>query len=251
MILTLISCPDTCASMLKSAAHLAVCLGKPWGIGLIGEQHQRFKEHFSLENLDMATPDFIECFSTKETIDQICNQTEASFLFIQTISIQHRNVFITLKQCRELRIPYVFYPNNLDSISFQKMLVPMGFLMEELEKSHIAAVFGRRCQTDITFLQAKDYGSRAKKNIEKACNVLDKFQLTYHIIQGRKNSFKIEFEAIKTAKTDGFDVVLVCASREYGLDDIFFGPKELHLIRKSIVPVVLLNPRADLYVLCE
>jgi hypothetical protein len=45
-------------------------------------------------------------------------------------------------------------------------------------------------------------------------------------------------------------MLIISASRDYGLDDIFFGPKELKVIRQSPVPVMVINPRKDLYTLC-
>ena len=44
-------------------------------------------------------------------------------------------------------------------------------------------------------------------------------------------------------------LLMISASRDYGLDDILFGPKELKVI-KSTVPVMVINPRGDLYALC-
>ena len=41
------------------------------------------------------------------------------------------------------------------------------------------------------------------------------------------------------------------ASREYGLDDWLFGPPEQYVICHSPVPVMLVNPRADLFSLCD
>ena len=52
------------------------------------------------------------------------------------------------------------------------------------------------------------------------------------------------------AKIFDADIAIITASREYGLDDIIFGPKELHIIKKSEIPLMVLNPRGDLYVLC-
>nr|MBP7369599.1 universal stress protein [Paludibacteraceae bacterium] len=67
----------------------------------------------------------------------------------------------------------------------------------------------------------------------------------------QSDSFKIDKEAIEKAVEMGAGLVIISASRDYGLDDILFGPKELHLIRKSPVPLLLVNPRSDLYALCD
>jgi len=133
----------------------------------------------------------------------------------------------------------------------QKVLVPVNFLIEEIEKAQFASALGRFCQSEITLLQAKDYGTKAAGNVAKISTILDKFDLIYHIEIGRKDSFKIDNFALHHAHKNNYDLLIVSASREYGLDDIVFGPKELHLIKKTNLPVMLINPRDDLYVLCD
>ena len=49
----------------------------------------------------------------------------------------------------------------------------------------------------------------------------------------------------------GHQLLVLTTSREYGLDDILFGPPERHAIQRSQVPVMLINPRADLFSLCD
>ena len=66
----------------------------------------------------------------------------------------------------------------------------------------------------------------------------------------RKDSFKIEKEAMKKAVELQAGLLMISASRDYGMDDILFGPKEQKVISKSTVPVMVINPRKDLYTLC-
>ena len=132
-----------------------------------------------------------------------------------------------------------------------KVLVPVSFLEEEYEKAQFATAFGRFCRATITILLAKDYGSKARVTAEKMTTLFEKFDLKVTREQGAKDSFKIEYEAIEKAMHESFGIVLITASRDYGLDDILFGPKELHLIQKSTVPLLIVNPRGDLYALCD
>ena len=66
-----------------------------------------------------------------------------------------------------------------------------------------------------------------------------------------KSTKKIEMEAVNIAETKQVGLIIVSASRDYGLDDILFGPKESHVVKKSNIPVLLVNPRGDLYALCD
>ena len=61
----------------------------------------------------------------------------------------------------------------------------------------------------------------------------------------------MEAESIQEAEKEQAGMIIVSASRDYGLDDILFGPKEYHVVKKSDIPVLLVNPRGDLYALCD
>lgn len=75
--------------------------------------------------------------------------------------------------------------------------------------------------------------------------------LTYEIQLARKNSFSLIREASERQRDFRHDLLVLTASRDYGLDDILFGPPERHAIRRSLVPVMLVNPRDDLFSLCD
>lgn len=156
-----------------------------------------------------------------------------------------------LNHARGLRMPYVFITENMQWQEVKNVLLPIGFLEEEVGKAQYAAAFGRFCQSHITVLQPNDYGSRAQKNINKSKELFDKFSLPYQIVKGKKDSFKLEQEAAKRTTELKADLLIMSSSRDYGLDDILFGPKEQHVIMQSQIPVMFVNPRKDLYSLCD
>lgn len=81
--------------------------------------------------------------------------------------------------------------------------------------------------------------------------IFDKFDYTYKVEKAKADSFKLDKESVQKAEVENYGLLILSASRDYGLDDIVFGPKELHLVRKSRVPILLVNPRGDLYTLCD
>ena len=201
---------------------------------------EKFKKEFQL----VAT---IEV----ENISEFCEEIEASFLLIQLPDFKINTVQKYLNTCRDLRIPYIFWKNNFSALGAKKILVPVTFLEEEIEKAQFAVAFGRFFETQITVLQANDYGSKAKTTVEKMITFFDKFSLNYQIQRAKKDSFKLEKESVEIAKSEKFDLLLISTSRTYGLDDIIFGPHERKTIINSDIPVILVNPRADLYALCD
>lgn len=151
---------------------------------------------------------------------------------------------------RDLRVPYVGVPRKHKAPgSVNEVIVPVGFLPEEKEKAPWSNSFIKYCKASITLLRPKDRGSRAAKNVAFISDFLKTQKNSCGISDGDKSSFKIEFEAQNRFMKNA-DLFIISASRAYGLDDTFFGPKEYHVLRKSSKPVLIINPRDDIYVLC-
>jgi hypothetical protein len=256
MILIQIQQKDTAEVLFKSASTLAAQLKKSFSVmsfvdkdELIASCEDELKE-FVIKN-NLPDTQLIVRNSKTNTITSVCEEFEASFLFIQLPKDRTKYIRSLLNECRELRIPYVFYKDSFTKLELGKVILPIGFLEEEVEKAQFASAFGRFCRSEIKMLLANDYGSKAATNAEKMKLLFDKFQLHYTLEKATKDSFKIESEAIQFAATEDGGIIIISASRDYGLDDILFGPKEYHIIKKSPIPVLLVNPRGDLYALCD
>ena len=209
-------------------------------------------------------------------------------LHTDDIRVEHcdgtrRDIQRVLDDCREERRPYVVIKNECSAqqscssevlisanasndysqANFQgfrsseltRILVPVSMLEEEVYKAEICTYLARKTGAHLILLRARDYGSKAKQNMERI--------ITHIQTIAERTGKKISYEE-QMAKRDSFsfhkdfhngewkhDLLLLTASREYGLDDWLFGPPELYAIRHSQVPVMLVNPRADLFSLCD
>ena len=246
MILVQIQQLSTSKTLLQSASKLALQLGKSFAVLTLAGIENELK---SLLN-ECKITDY-QIFIKERLLVEICEAEEASFLFIQLPNGQTKNIRKLLNNCRDLRIPYLFYKDSFKEFDLHKVILPIGFLEEEMEKAQFASAFGRFCGSEIKILLANDYGSKAATNAEKMKQLFDKFDFKYSLEKATKDSFKVEAESIQVAENKHAGIIIVSASRDYGLDDILFGPKEYHLVKKSSVPVLLVNPRGDLYALCD
>ena len=163
-----------------------------------------------------------------------------------------------LNDCRELRTPYVVItPAMKDVQALHRIIVPVSRLEEETYKAEICTYLARKTGAHIILLQANDYGSRARQNVGKIVThiqaVAEKTgtSISYEVVQARKDSSKVNREAAERQRDFVADLIILTASREYGLDDLFFGPQERHVIQRALVPVMLVNPRDDLFSLCD
>ena len=183
-----------------------------------------------------------------------------------------RGVQQVLDACREERRPYVITtPNSLIASSpshplkgelegaLTSILVPVTMLEEEVYKAEICTYLARKTGAHLILLRANDYGSKAKQNTQRIITHIQTIAertgetITYEERVAKGDSFHIHKELHRYPITDNRypDLILLTASREYGLDDWLFGPPEQYVIRHSQVPVMLVNPRADLFSLCD
>ena len=167
-------------------------------------------------------------------------------------AIQHH-----LNECREERRPYVFVTSTMTVKPLRRLLVPVSMLEEETYKAEICTYLARKTGAHIILLQANDYGSHARQNVNRIVThikaVAEKTgePISYEVAMAKKDSFKLMREAAERQRDFRHDLLILTASRDYGLDDILFGPQELHAIRHALVPVMLINPREDLFTLCD
>ena len=171
-----------------------------------------------------------------------------------------------LNDCRDERRPYVFITNTMKIKPLRRLLVPVSMLEEETYKAEICTYIARKTGAHIILLQAKDYGSRARQNVNRIITHIEAVNkriqeapdaenqsslITYEVVLARKNSFKLMQEAAERQRDFYHDLLILTASRDYGLDDIIFGPPERKAIQRALVPVMLVNPGEDLFSLCD
>ena len=169
-----------------------------------------------------------------------------------------RTVQHELDQCREERRPYVFITNTMrDVLRLNRILVPVTMLEEEVYKAEICTYLARKTGARILLLPAADYGSHARNNTNRIITHIRSVSertgedIAFEVLEARKNSFRLVDECVERQADFGHQLLLLTASRDYGLDDIIFGPPERRAIRRSQVPVMLVNPRDDLFSLCD
>lgn len=196
-----------------------------------------------------------------------------------------RGVQRVLDACREERRPYLVIKEqgtrnkeprhisnesdpidiNLDPLFLtpeSNILVPVTMLEEEVYKAEICTYLARKTGAHLILLRANDYGSKAKRNTQRIITHIQTIAertgetITYEERVAKGDSFHIHKELpVLSSTLQGRDrgglLILLTASREYGLDDWLFGPPEQYVIRHSQVPVMLVNPRADLFSLCD
>lgn len=184
--------------------------------------------------------------SELETVEEMVESHDVALVVIGLDTRPSRKeVQHCLNMTRALRVPYIFVKNG--QARFATIGMPVKRFEEEREKGPYCGSFARNFSSKVTIYKPKDYGSGAEHNIKAISNLLAKQQIIPTVVQCRHDSDGVELESISHDN----DIVIIGASRDYGLDDILFGPKERKIIINATMPVMMVNPRGDLYPLCD
>ncbi len=216
--------------------------------GTVAEQHIAFArtlaEQTNREFLLMPEEEDAE-------LEDWCEANSVDMLFISCRNSRHE-VQHWLNRCRNLRLPYVFLTDTMLHLRpLGTILAPVSMLEEEVHKAETLTHLMRYTQAKTVLLHAHDYGSRAQQNVNRIQTSLRQFGFEAEVEEAKKDSFSLNREACLRQNEWQTDMLVITASRDYGLDDLFFGPQERHVIRRSACPVLLLNPRGDLFSLCD
>src|SRR5574344_687583 len=129
-------------------------------------------------------------------VADVVEQLDASLLVVELknkLSVQ-----TYLDDFHALRIPYLFVRAG-QKPNFEKVALPISFLIEDKEKGPFAAAFGRFFKSQLVIFQPKDYGTKALQNIDAIKTLLDSFQLNYEVRKASKDSNGVEREAANWA----------------------------------------------------
>ena len=210
-------------------------------------------------NFDLFHTDDIRvehCDGTRRGVQQVldaCREERRPYIVIKEQGAKSKDISLTTDQTNQ---------NGLDSwflVPGSSILVPVTMLEEEVYKAEICTYLARKTGAHLILLRANDYGSKARSNTQRIITHIQTIaertgeRITYEERIAKGDSFHIhkELHQLPIANNQYPSLILLTASREYGLDDWLFGPPEQYVIRHSPVPVMLVNPRADLFSLCD
>ena len=206
-------------------------------------------------NFDILHTDDIRvehCDGTRRDIQRVldaCREERRPYLVIKEQGTKSKDISLTTDQTNQ---------NSLDSwflVPGFSILVPITMLEEEVYKAEICTYLARKTGAHLILLRANDYGSKAIQNTQRLITHIQTISertgtsISYEERVAKGDSFHIHKE-LHDYSAD-FQLILLTASREYGVDDWLFGPPEQYVIRHCQVPVMLVNPRSDLFSLCD
>lgn len=161
------------------------------------------------------------------------------------------------KILRESPIPMLFIDENQTEIGdYKQVVLPIDVRKESKDAILWSSYFARFNQSTVRVVSAAD---KAKENALSVAgnllslkNLFGKFNLRADYIKGEKGSLQIQFEALDVARHSNSDLLIILGSSYISVFDWLLGlPEKKILNRANGLPVLVINPRKDMYILCD
>ena len=135
-------------------------------------------------------------------------------------------------------------------------MVPIDFRKASKDTSLWASYFGRFNKANINLIYARETERERAAKLTRNLNFFRKFlsslNVSHRVYSGKTTSWGIYEEAI--SRTDEFlgDLLIISGSSNVTLIDLIVGLPEKKLLRKAgKLPVLMINPKKDICVLCD
>jgi hypothetical protein len=187
------------------------------------------------------------------------NQTESlTDHYNAVLVVIHRTDLKTgLKALQESSVPFLFVNGSMpEYLQYKNILVPVDFRKASKETSLWASYFGRFNKSQIHVIYAfetnSDQKMRLMRNVEFFKKFLSSLNVRFSLNEGKSSSWGICKEALTNAPQLNGDALVFSASNTISLLDLLIGLPEKKIIRQAgNLPVLLINPRKDICVLCD
>lgn len=162
-----------------------------------------------------------------------------------------------LKNLYTSRIAYFISSNDLKSEEpFNKIVMTIDNMRESKEKVLWGSYFGRFANSELIvyYHNYKDEFHRHQLhyNIKFVMKMFDNFKIKYNLHLSSDSKTFVDYQAIDYAKEINADLIICQTTKNKGWYEKLFSLKERKVINNSKqIPVLFVNPREDLFILCE
>lgn len=172
--------------------------------------------------------------------------------------VLHQNsIKSSIKAFQQSSIAFLYVNGEVPRyLSYKHVLVPVDYRKASKETSLWASYFGRFNKAHVQLIYAKEPhqedGERLMRNLQFFKKFLSSLYVSHSEIAGKTSSWGICNESLKLADELKADVMIFSGSSSISLLDLIIGLPEIKLVRKAgNLPILMINPRKDICVLCD
>lgn len=183
--------------------------------------------------------------------DILADDFEAIFLIANGLSFKKYS-----KALSECSIPMLFVRPDSEITAFNRLVQTVDLRKETSDSSLWCSYFGRFNSAEIVSIAAKHRFKLEKQKVArnvKLCTKLNrKFDVKHTVYRGQKSSLGNAFEALEFALASDCNLLVILASSSITPLDYLIGLPEHKIIKRAgNLPVLVINPRKDNYILCD
>lgn len=162
-----------------------------------------------------------------------------------------------ISRSRKLRLPFIVLPQSpSEKWTPQNVIMPISHSRSDKEAAIWVSYWARFNQSKIILLTAQDKEASATLNVNLNVRFIDKLfknlNISCQIIEENWQSYRIGNAAVERAAELKNSLIAITTTKYYSVEHLFLSPRELRLIKNSSnVPIFCINPRKDLYLLCN
>ncbi len=196
----------------------------------------------------------------EQVINKIYQKINAIALIAGLNSIKNKYYYFSsgslVSDYRNLRIPVIIVRDDLPRRSiFRGIVLPLDFNRESKEKAAWAGHISTLNKSSVTILTRhyKDsyFAASLRGNVVLVKKLFENLGVDYQLVNEPDIKCDIDKYAVDYAWYNNGDMVVLMATKEIAVDDLLFGLKEKKIIENQYkLPVMLINPRDDLYLPC-
>ncbi len=207
----------------------------------------------------IKTECFIPSGNQAELMFALAHKTESILIVIGHDNRQssiNLSLKKTLRMMRQSRTPFLMVTEGLHNKSFRDIVYCMGYNKTEKEKILWASYFGRICNSKIHIVKPKASDQFFKTGIRSNLQAMDKLYNTvdvdFKMVLAEENIHHATNAALKYSNSIQAGAFIILTTLRPDIFDFFGGSDDLIAIKnKFSIPVLCINPRDDLYVLCN
>lgn len=229
-------------------------------------QHQKTEAGVCPEQINIANQlmeNNIEVFSLENpfTPQNIYVHADETNTIMFVIGVEKKgNSLFNLKKARQFikpsRLPVMTVGLKLpDSNIFRDVMLPLDIDRQHKEKALWAGYFSRfyHAKVHVLYASYKDQllKQKVKNNIDFTKKLYQNLEIDYELHQMDRSIDDIDRFSMDYAPQVNASLTVIMMTSYYTFIDYIFGPKENALIANDFdLPVLCINERDDLYVLC-